>query len=260
VASAPGLRPGAPPPGPDGDGHLELRGLTLERGGRTLVRGLELTLPRGSVLAVIGPSGAGKSSLLAALAGLVAPSAGEVRYRDEAGARVPPAAMRGRLGLVFQDLRLVPTLSLLDNVLCGRLARRSSWATLPGLPRGGRDEALALLGALGIEGLAGRWACEVSGGERQRAAIARALFMEPAVILADEPVSALDVEGAARALSVLRAEALRLGATVVFVLHDPPLVERFADEVLAVDPRLERGFRLERAPVAAREATARPSA
>ena len=239
------------PPNPslpalDTDAHLLVRDLRLERGGRRLFAGLSLCVPRGSVLAVVGPSGAGKSSFLACLAGLVAPAEGEVRYRGAAGSLIEPLGMRGRLGLVFQDLRLVPTASLLDNVLCARLGRRPFWATLPGLPRDGRDEARGLLRALGLDALASRWACEVSGGEQQRAALARALFVEPAVVLADEPVSALDAFGAERALTVLRGEAKRLAATVVCVLHDPPLVEHFADQVLVIDPGLESGFRLER--------------
>jgi phosphonate transport system ATP-binding protein len=237
------------------DAHLQLQGLSMDRGGRSLFSGLTLEVARGSFLAVVGPSGAGKSSLLGALAGLITPTAGEVHYR--AGPMLlPPAALRGRLGVVFQDLRLVPTASLLDNVLCGRLGRRRWWTTALGLPRDGREEALALLRAMGLGGLAARWACEVSGGEQQRTALARALFMAPEVILADEPVSALDVDGAAQVLAVLRAEARRLEATVVCVLHDPPLVDEFADHVLTIDPRLPRGWRLQRgrAPAAERRA------
>lgn len=226
---------------------LRLRNLRLERGSRRLFEGLSLDLEAGSVLAVVGPSGAGKSSLLACLAGLLPAASGEVSYRGPGGAAVGPRGMRGRLGFVFQDLRLVPTASLVDNVLAGRLGRHAFWRTLRGLPRAGEAQAMALLDALGIEALAARWACEVSGGEQQRAALARALFMEPAVILADEPVSALDVDGAVRALTVLRDEAKRLGAAVVCVLHDPPLVEQFADIALTIDPRLDGGFRLETA-------------
>ena len=224
---------------------LRLRNLCLERGGRRLVDGLSLDLEAGAVLAVVGPSGAGKSSLLACLAGLIPALSGEVSYRGAGGDLLAPMGMRGRLGFVFQDLRLVPTASLIDNVLAGRLGRHPFWRTWTGLPRQGEAQALHLLGALGIEALAARWACEVSGGEQQRAALARALFMEPAVILADEPVSALDVDGAMRALTVLRAEAKRLRAAVVCVLHDPPLVERFADMALTIDPRFEAGFRVD---------------
>lgn len=225
---------------------LRLRNLRLDRGSLRLLDGLSLDLEAGSVLAVVGPSGAGKSSLLACLAGLLPAASGEVSYRSAGGAAADPHGMRGRLGFVFQDLRLVPTASLIDNVLAGRLGRQPFWRTLTGLPRAGEAQAMALLEALGIETLAARWACEVSGGEQQRAALARALFMEPAVILADEPVSALDVDGAVRALTVLRAEAKRLGAAVVCVLHDPPLVEQFADIALTIDSRLDRGFRVAR--------------
>jgi phosphonate transport system ATP-binding protein len=227
------------------DAHVLLRGLGMERGGRWRFRGLGLAVPRGSFLAVVGPSGAGKSSLLACLAGLLAPSEGDAAYAGPAGTLRPPPALRGRIGLVFQDLRLVPTSSLLHNVLCGRLGRRPWWTTALGLPRHERAEALELLRALGLGALTRRWAARVSGGEQQRTAIARALFLEPEVILADEPVSALDADGAASALGFLRREAQRCRATVVCVLHDAPLVERFADQVLAIDPRLEGGWRLQ---------------
>jgi phosphonate transport system ATP-binding protein len=223
--------------------HLVVRALDLEREGRRLVSSLSFSAPRGAFLAVTGPSGVGKSSLLACLAGRLPPTTGEVGYVGAGGVLRPARELVGRLGLVFQDHRLVPTASLLDNVLCGRLARRPWWATLAGLPRAGRAEARALLAALRIDALARRPAAEASGGEQQRASLARALFLEPEVVLADEPVSALDPEMAEHALHVLRREARRLSATVVCVLHDPPLVRRFADLHLELDPRLPGGFR-----------------
>jgi phosphonate transport system ATP-binding protein len=237
------VRPAALPGA--GDAHLLVRDLGVERGGRWVFRGLSLALARGELLAVVGPSGAGKSSLLACLAGLLEPTEGDAAHAGPASTLRPPAALRGRMGLVFQDLRLVPTSSLLRNVRCGRLGRRPWWATAFGLPPGERGEALALLETLGLGAVAHRRASRASGGEQQRAALARALFLEPEVVLADEPVSALDVEGAAAALSLLKREAARWRATVVCVLHDPPLVERFADRVLVVDPRLAEGWRLE---------------
>jgi phosphonate transport system ATP-binding protein len=221
-------------------------GLALERGGRTLLSGLSVSVPRGGFLAVTGPSGAGKSTFLASLAGLLAPAAGEILYAGAGGALRRPSELRGRLGLVFQELRIVPTSSLLANVLAGRLGRYPWWATLAGLPRAGEAEAQALLTELGLGALALREAGETSGGEQQRVALARALFLEPEAILADEPVSALDPAASERALSVLRAEARRQGGTVVCVLHDGGLVERFADQVLTIDPALPSGWRLER--------------
>ena len=223
--------------------HLALRGLGLERDGRWLFRELDLALARGEFLAVVGPSGVGKSSLLACLAGLLHPSEGRVLYDGPTGPRAPEA-MRGRLGLVFQDLRLVPTSTLLDNVRCGRLGRHHWWATAIGLPERERAEAYRLLQALGLGAQALRWASEASGGEQQRAAIARALFLEPEVVIADEPVSALDADGAARALELLRQEAGRRGATLVCVLHDRPLVTQFADRVLTLAPEAPGGWRL----------------
>lgn len=226
------------------DAHLVVRALAVAREDRRLVSDLGFSVPRGAFLAVVGPSGAGKSSLLACLAGRLRPASGEIGYSGVGGALRSPAVLRGRIGLVFQDHRLVPTASLLDNVLCGRLARRPWWATVPGLPRAGRGEAMALLAALGLESLSSTWAVQASGGEQQRTALARALFLEPEVLLADEPVSALDPEWAEQALGVLRREARRLRTTVVSVLHDPHLVERFADLRLELDRRLPGGFRL----------------
>ena len=216
--------------------HLVVRDLRLERPGRVLVEGLSFSLPRGAFLAVVGPSGAGKSTLLHALAGLLPPASGEVSYADPGRGALPPRGMRGNLGLVFQDLRLVPTMPLLDNVMLARLGRVPWWRTVLGLPADGRDEAWHLLESLGLTGQDERWAAEASGGEQQRTALARALFLEPHAILADEPVSALDASGAVAALEVLRAGASRLKATVVCVLHDQELVRRFADHVLTLDP------------------------
>jgi phosphonate transport system ATP-binding protein len=226
--------------------HVIVSGLSLERGGRRLFSDLTVSVPRGGFLAVVGPSGAGKSTFLAAMAGLLAPLAGEIRFAGAAGALRAPGALRGRLGLVFQELRLVPTATLLDNVLAGRLGRHAWWSTVARLPRQGESEARALLSALGIAELAGRAACEVSGGEQQRAALARALFLEPEAVLADEPVSALDPDRAVSALQSLCGEARRRRATVICVLHDRSLVERFAEQVLTIDPQLPQGWRVER--------------
>ncbi len=231
----------APAPGAP---HLSLRGLGLRRGERWLFRGLDLEVRRGEFLAVTGPSGAGKSSLVAALAGLLPASEGGLSWCDAAGAAQPPAALRGRLGLVFQDLRLVPTLPLLDNVCLARLGRHPWWRTLAGAPREGEARARALLGALGLAEVAERTAALCSGGEQQRAALARGLCLEPEAVLADEPVSALDPDGARRALGVLRDEARARGLTVVCVLHDRPHVEEFADRALVIDPALPAGFAL----------------
>ncbi len=225
--------------------HVAAHGLGLKRGDRWLFRDLNLTVPRGSFVAVVGPSGVGKSSFLACLAGLLAPTEGHVELCDLAGGRHAPAKVRpGATGVVFQNNLLVPTSTVLSNVLCGRLGRHPWWRTLIGFPRGDRDEAYRILCDLGLGPKARRWACETSGGEQQRTSIARALLQEPDLYLADEPVSNLDAYLTGRVLGILRQEASQRGRTVFCVLHNPELVERFAELVLSFDSVGDGGWQL----------------
>jgi phosphonate transport system ATP-binding protein len=224
--------------------HLRLEGLGLERGSRWLFRGLDLVIPRGRFVAVVGPSGVGKTSLLGCLAGLYAPTEGTTLCRCGGGQTHDPASYRRRVGVVFQNYLLVPTSTVLTNVLSGRLGRYPWWRTAFGFPRGDREAALALLADLGLAAHAYRWVAETSGGEQQRTAVARALWQEPELLLADEPVSNLDIYLTGRVLGRLRLEAERHQRTVVCVLHNPELVERFADVVLSLDPRDPSGWRV----------------
>ncbi|HET7239191.1 MAG TPA: ATP-binding cassette domain-containing protein [Terrimicrobiaceae bacterium] len=216
--------------------QVTLRGLGLERSGRWLFRGLDVELPRGRFIAIVGPSGAGKTSLLGCLAGTLAPSEGEVVFRCAHGCHHSPPAFRRRLGIVFQNFLLIGNGTLLHNVLCGRLGRYPWWRTLAGFPRTDREQAFDLLARLGLSAYVHRRAVEVSGGEQQRAALARALFQEPEMFLADEPVSNLDSDLTCRVLEILHAQTRERGCTVACVLHDHRLVERFADLVIALNP------------------------
>jgi len=235
----------ADPAGPtDRDAaHLSLASLGLRRNDRWLFRGINWEVPRGRVVAVVGASGAGKSSLLACLAGQLAPTEGTVRCHLADGTR-PPAACQPRFGVVFQHFALSPTSTLLTNVLCGRLGRYPWWRTLTGFPRADKLRAWALLCDLGLGTLAHRRANEVSGGEQQRTALLRALHQEPEYLLADEPVSQLDTYLAGRVLGLLRQEAHEKRRTVFCVLHDPALVDRFADHVLSLDAQKPDGWKI----------------
>jgi phosphonate transport system ATP-binding protein len=217
-------------------GQATLCGVGLKRRERWLFRGMDLEIPRGKFLAIVGPSGAGKTSLLGCLAGSVALSEGEVIFRCAQGCHHSPPDFRKRLGIVFQNLLLIGNGTLLHNVLCGRLGRYPWWRTIAGFPRSDRTEAFEVLSHLGLAPHVHRRAAEVSGGEQQRAALARALFQEPEMFLADEPVSNLDPDLSFRVLEILRQQARRQSRTVVCVLHDQDLVRQFADVVISLNP------------------------
>lgn len=224
--------------------HVTTRDLGLRRGDKWVFRHLDLDVPRGSFVAVVGPSGVGKTSLLACLAGMLAPHEGTVSFRDPAGAEHPPACYRRRTGLVFQQHLLVANTTLLNNVACGRLGRHTWWRTLFTLPREDLAEAYRILCDLGLGAKVHCWAAETSGGEQQRTAIARALLQEPDLYLADEPVANLDTYLTGRVLGILRQEASQRGRTVFCVLHNAELVERFADVVLSLNPVVEGDWNL----------------
>jgi phosphonate transport system ATP-binding protein len=231
--SAGGLEEGA---------HLALRKVGLYRNGKWLFRHLDLAVPRGQFVAVLGPSGVGKSSLLSCLAGLLPPTEGEITYRCQHACLHAPCSFQKEIGIVFQNLMLIRNSSLLKNVLCGRLGRHPWWKTALFFPRQEKEEAFRVLYDLGLAHLVHRWVGEVSGGEQQRTAIARALFQEPEIILADEPVSNLDSYLTGRVLGILKQQARLQQRTILCVLHNPELVARFADYSLSLSPGDPEGW------------------
>ncbi|MBW9207005.1 ABC transporter ATP-binding protein [Mumia sp. zg.B17] len=200
---------------------LELRGVhrTHGDGAATVhaLRGVDLTLRAGELVAVMGPSGSGKSTLLNIAGGLDSPTSGEVvvegtplrSYGRSELARV----RRRRLGFVFQDLNLIPTLSAAENVALP--------LELDGVrAKDARTEALRSLDEVGLASSAERFPDEMSGGQQQRVAIARALVGPRRVLLADEPTGALDSETGEEVLAVLRAR-VDAGAGGLLVTHEP---------------------------------------
>ncbi len=190
-------------------------------GTRDEVRALDdmtLDVARGSVTVLSGPSGAGKSTLLALLGALDRPTRGEVHFdgKDLAGCSdVELARARRRMGFVFQDFALIADLSVYENITYPLIPR--------GLSRGERRRRTeAWLTRLGLESRMRARAGELSGGEQQRVAVARALAGEPEVILADEPTSNLDVS-AAEALRVVFRDWHAAGKTLILSSHDPAL-------------------------------------
>jgi phosphonate transport system ATP-binding protein len=222
--------------------HLTVRNLGLQRNGKWLFRGVNLEVPRGKFIAVVGPSGVGKSSLLGCLAGMLRWTEGDLTYCCQQQCLHGPADFQSRLGIIFQDLSLTRNASVLQNVLCGRLGRYSWWRTMLSFPRRDKEEAYGLLQDLGLDKYVYRWVAQVSGGEQQRTAIARALFQEPEVFLADEPVSNLDSYLTGRVLGILKNQAVKYQRSVICVLHSGELVERFADYVLSLSPGDPEGW------------------
>ena len=212
---------------------VETRSLSLRRGEKMLFEQMSWQLPPGKFLAVTGASGAGKSSLLACLGGIVAPFDGEFKLFAD-GLK--------SIGFVFQNFRLTANLSVLINVLCGKLSEYAWWQTLFSFSENDRRAAFAILRELGLEKLVHRQVRKVSGGEQQRVAVARVLLQNPQVILADEPTSNLDVALADRVLTVLRRGCAEQNQTIVCVLHDARLVEKFADYELQIGAEYKVGW------------------
>jgi ABC-type lipoprotein export system ATPase subunit len=207
---------------------LEARGITKTVGaGRAARRVLDcvsLDVDAGEVVAVLGPSGSGKSTLLHVLGALDRPDAGRVLLAGkDITAQKPAAQARTRLrhvGFVFQSFHLIEELSGEENVLLP--------ARLPGARRGGERRGRALIESLGLSEIAGRRPHELSGGEQQRLAIARALVNDPELLLADEPTGNLDQENGSNVLALLRGLRER---AVVLVTHEPEAAA-IADRVL----------------------------
>jgi lipoprotein-releasing system ATP-binding protein len=208
------------------------RGFATGRGRLEVLRGVDMTVEAGEMVAVLGPSGSGKSTLLHLLAGLDAPDEGEVRWSGQrVDLRQPDVARRraSHVGLVFQHHYLLAELSALENV------------TLPARIQGSRVDGagLALLAAMGLEDRADAQLHALSGGERQRVAVARALLLSPAVVLADEPTGSLDRANARAVYALLRQAAAARGSAVVMVTHDEGLVADADRRVRLVDGRIE---------------------
>jgi ABC-type phosphate/phosphonate transport system ATPase subunit len=187
-------------------------------------------------VAVVGPSGVGKSSLLECLAGIIEPDEGQIIYRDAAGKIETPKQYQDHLGIIFQNLQIVPQETLLRNVLTGSLHRLPWWRTLWGFPRREQEAAAKILEMLGLGSKLYQAVGQISGGEQQRVAIARAILHEPELYLADEPVANLDAYLAGRVLGYLKQEAKQKRRTVFCVLHHADHVNRFADYALSLDP------------------------
>jgi len=236
---------------------IRVRGLRKDYPGcPRALDGVDLEIGRGEFVALIGPSGAGKSTLLRCLNGLVTPTAGEVWIGDQAVTGASSDVLRrvrARVGFVFQQFNLLRRLSVLDNALLGRLAHASRWRSLLGwFEPADLAKAETILTRVGLEGLGSRRVDTLSGGQQQRVAIARALLQQPAVVLADEPMSSLDPALAHTVMELLRRINREDGITVVASLHVMELAQSYGQRIIG----LSRGRVVHDGPPASLDATA----
>ncbi|MGC5628705.1 ABC transporter ATP-binding protein [Georgenia sp. Z1344] len=226
----------------NGPAALIASDLTTTYGQVRALAGVSLAVPAGQSLAVMGPSGSGKTTLLHCLAGIRVPDSGEVRLGDVPVSSLGDAARsrlrRERLGFVFQDGQLVPELSARENVALPLM--------LGGTSRGpALKEAESWLERLGIGHAAGRRPGEMSGGQAQRVAVARAMVHGPSVVFADEPTGALDQATGHEVMQVLTTTTRMTGATLVVVTHDTQVAswcERLVelrDAMIHADTKME---------------------
>jgi ABC-type lipoprotein export system ATPase subunit len=186
-------------------------------GGRIVaLADVSFAVDAGETVAIVGPSGSGKSTLLNLVSGLDEPTSGEVRFDGKAivGRNAWADIRASRIGIIFQNFCLIPTLSAAENV---EVAMMTGWGR--GSQR--KEQALALLGRVGLADRAGLRPPELSGGERQRIAIARALCNRPGILIADEPTGSLDRGNSLAIMELLSQLHRDTGTTVVIVTHDP---------------------------------------
>jgi len=212
--------------------RIALRGLTKRFGPAVAVDGLSLDIRPGELVALVGGSGCGKTTTLRMVAGFERPDAGDVLFDERRMNDVPPR--KRDVGIVFQSYALFPTMTVAENIAFGlRVAR---WPE----PRV-RLRVAEMVGLTRLDGLEGRYANQLSGGQQQRVALARALARQPAVLLLDEPLSALDAKIRLRLRGEIRKIQQDLGITALYVTHDQEEALSLADRIAVMrDGRVEQ--------------------
>jgi phosphonate transport system ATP-binding protein len=218
---------------------LEIRHLTkVYEGGVQALTDVDLTVQDGEFLVVIGLSGSGKSTLMRCINRLIEPTDGQILYNGidvTAASSEQLRLVRRKIGMVFQHFNLVNRSTVLTNVLSGRLGYVNPWASvLHRFPKAEMERAMRALNRVGIAEKAQTRADELSGGQQQRVGIARALMQEPEMVLADEPVSALDPATSHSVLRYLEQINREDGTTVICNLHFLDLARRYGTRIVAL--------------------------
>jgi branched-chain amino acid transport system permease protein len=227
----------------EGGPILEIELLSRSFGGVQALSDLSFSVKEGGIYGLIGPNGAGKTTLINLVSGLIAPSSGKIRWQGrEIQGRKAHRIARSGISRTYQNIQLFGEMSVLDNVVVGHHIRlRSSilaaWLRLPSMRReeaAAREEALGLLSRLGLSGLAGQAASKLSYGDQRRVEIARALAMEPRLLLLDEPAAGMN-EPETAALGEFILDLKRHGLAILVVEHHMDLIMDICDEIVVLN-------------------------
>jgi len=219
---------------------LQLAELTKKYNtGELALKGVTLEIPKGQVLALIGPSGAGKSTLIRCVNRLVQPTSGSVVLKGTELTKLSSSALRKarrRMGMIFQEYALVERLTVMENVLSGRLGYVGFWRSyFRKFPSADIQEAYRLLDRVGLKHMADKRADELSGGQRQRVGICRALIQNPDLLLVDEPTASLDPKTSRQIMRLIQELCSERGLTAIINIHDVFLAQMFSQRVVGLE-------------------------
>jgi phosphonate transport system ATP-binding protein len=207
--------------------------------GDDALKGVDLEVPKGQVMALIGPSGAGKSTLIRCVNRLVEPSAGSIKLGDVELTTLSRRALRHsrrRMGMIFQEYALVERLTVMENVLSGRLGYVGFWQSwFRRFPKSDVREAYRLLDRVGLMAMADKRADELSGGQRQRVGICRALIQDPELLLVDEPTASLDPKTSRQIMRLIKELCVERGLAAIINIHDVQLAQMFAQRIVGLE-------------------------
>jgi phosphonate transport system ATP-binding protein len=218
---------------------LQIKSLTKRyRTGDLALKGIDLDVPDGQVMALIGPSGAGKSTVIRCINRLVEPTAGTITLNGTEIVALRSGdlrRMRRRMGMIFQEYALVERLSVMENVLSGRLGYVGFWQSWARkFPQSDIDEAFRLLQRVGLDHMADKRADELSGGQRQRVGICRALIQNPELLLVDEPTASLDPKTSRQIMRLIKELCAERKLSAIINIHDVMLAQMFAERIVGL--------------------------
>lgn len=218
---------------------LKLQGLEKRyKTGDLALKGINLEVPKGQVMALIGPSGAGKSTLIRCVNRLVEPTLGSASLNGANLTGLNSAGLRKarrNIGMIFQEYALVERLSVMENVLSGRLGYVGFWRSFfRKFPQADIDSAFELLHRVGLDDMVDKRADELSGGQRQRVGIARALIQDPELLLIDEPTASLDPKTSRQIMRLIVELCEERELAAIINIHDVLLAQMFAKRVVGL--------------------------